>query len=138
MEEERWNFLHYYLFYHLNMQCLTSVFYLSSFSALFWKHYYWWTSAQCFSYKPITSEKKFWICSPHMKLYSDAFKSFWKCCCFLNPLQHSFVLHTGSQVLLGILLWANTCHAAVEVWSHGNARSIDELCHYVAILNGGT
>lgn len=29
------------LFYHLNMQCLTSVFYPSSFSPLFWEHYYW-------------------------------------------------------------------------------------------------
>lgn len=72
----------------------------------------------------------FWICSLHIKLYSDPFHFFWKCFWFLNPLQQSFVLCMGRQVLPGVLLWANTCHAALEIWSHGNAKSINELCHY--------
>lgn len=123
------------LVYLLNMPCLTSFFYLSTFSALFWKQCYWWASAQSLSYKPIPSEKSFGYiyCTSNYP-----FHSFWKCFCFLNPLQHPFVLCTDSQVLPSVLLWASTYHSAGEIWSHRNTKILKELCNYEAILNGGT
>lgn len=88
--------------------CLTSLFCFSSFWALFWNHCSQRNSAQCSSYKSILSDKKFWIHSPHNKFYSDSFHSFSKCFWFLIQLQQTFILCTDSQVLLGVLLWANT------------------------------